>query len=88
MAEQHTTPLARRRSQAWFPGRYVPIRHIHGAEIFKQPRGGVCVNGHTLHGTAAEMRDLGSQLLLAAYRLDQAKPVKLQPKAVEQDAAA
>lgn len=78
--------LSRRRSQAWFPGRYVPIRHIHGAEIFEEPRGGVQVNRTTLTGTAAELRDLAGQLMLAAYRLDQAKPVK-RPRPVAQRAA-
>lgn len=74
MADQHPV-VARRRSQAWFPGRYVPIRHLHGAEILDQPRVGVRVNRTTLTGTAAELRGLASQLMLAAYRLDQARPV-------------
>lgn len=69
-AKQTSTSLPRRRSQAWFPGVYVPIRHIHGAEIFEQTRGGVSVNRHTLHGTAAELRELGNQLLLAAHQLE------------------
>lgn len=76
MTTQPTRQSPTRRSQSWFPGVYVPIRHIHGAEIFEQPRGGVRVHRTTLTGTAAEMRDLASQLLLAAYRLDQAQPVK------------
>jgi hypothetical protein len=63
--------LARsRRSQAWFPGKYVPVSHIHGAEIFTQPRGGVRIDRTTIHGTAAELRDLGAQLVAAADRLD------------------
>lgn len=70
MAEVFAAPVPRRRAQAWFPGVYVPIRHIHGVEIFEQPRGGVSVNQNTLHGTAAELRQLGSQLLLAAHRLE------------------
>ncbi|MGH3840567.1 MAG: hypothetical protein ACRDS0_03845 [Pseudonocardiaceae bacterium] len=70
MTKMSAVPVPRRRTQAWFPGVYVPIRHIHGVEIFEQPRGGVCVNRNTLHGTAAELRQLGSQLLLAAHRLE------------------
>jgi hypothetical protein len=81
-AAQRPTHLARRRSQAWFPGRYVPIRHIHGAEIFEQPRGGVRVDRTTLHGTAAEMRQLASQLLAAAHRLERReKPRPARPTA-------
>jgi hypothetical protein len=76
MTDQHAPSSIQRRAQAWFPGVYVPIRHLHGVEIFEQPRGGVRVNRTTLVGTAAELRELGSQLLLAAYRLDQDKPVK------------
>ncbi len=82
------TALPRRRSQAWFPGRYVPIRHLHGAEIFTEPRGGVQVNRTTLTGTAAELRSLSAQLLRAANRLDQTKPVRRQPEPVVQPAAA
>ena len=70
MADVTTAPVPRRRSQAWFPGVYVPIRHIHGAEIFEQPRGGVRVDRTTIHGTAHELRQLASQLLLAAHRMD------------------
>lgn len=78
---------APRRSQAWSkPGRYFPVRHIRGAEIFAEPRGGVGVNGHTIHGTADELRDFASQLLLAAYRMG-AEP-KRRPRPVPQDAAA
>jgi hypothetical protein len=65
----------RRRSQAWNrPGQYFPVRHIQGLEIFEQPRGGVGVNGTTIHGTAEEIRDFASQLLLVAYRMG-AQPV-------------
>ena len=87
MTDQRTNSLPRRRTQAWFPGVYVPIRHLHGAEIFTEPRGGVRVNRTTLTGTAAELRDLASQLMLAAYRLDEAKSVNRRPQPAMQSAA-
>ncbi|WP_329258754.1 hypothetical protein OG417_21350 [Actinoallomurus sp. NBC_01490] len=78
---------ARRRSQAWSrPGRYFPVRHIQGVEVLDQPRGGVGVNGTTLHGAAEELRDLASQLLLVAYRMG-AEPVRRQPQPVDRSAA-
>ena len=81
-----STVLPRRRSQAWSkPGRYFPVRHIQGAEIFDQPRGGVGVNGNTIHGTADELRDFASQLLLKAYEMG-AQPVR-RPQPVIQSAA-
>jgi hypothetical protein len=67
---------ARRRSQAWNrPGRYFPVRHIQGIEVLDQPRRGVGVNGTTIHGSAEELRDFASQLLVVAYQMG-AKPVR------------
>ncbi len=51
------------RSQAWFPGRYVRLRHLHGVEVMPtEPRrhGGVQVSKTTIHGTATELRALGA----------------------------
>jgi hypothetical protein len=81
ISNQAAAIAPRRRSQAWSrPGQYFPVRHIQGLEIFEQPRGGVGVNGTTIHGTAEEIRDFASQLLLVAYRMG-AQPVKRQPAA-------
>ena len=87
MTDRNVTTIRPRRSQAWNrPGRYFPVRHIQGVEIFDQPRGGVSVNGNTIHGTADELRDFASQLLLRAYEMD-SQPVKRQPRPVLQTAA-
>ncbi|MEV4161446.1 hypothetical protein [Nonomuraea dietziae] len=62
------------RSQAWFPGVYVPVRHIRGIEFFpEQRRGGVRVAKTTIHGTAPELRALAAAILRAADRLDAPK---------------
>ncbi|GII05476.1 hypothetical protein [Planobispora takensis] len=59
------------RSQAWFPGVYVPVRHIHGIEFAsEQRRGGVRIFRTTIHGTADELRALATQMLRAAERLE------------------
>lgn len=60
-----------KRSQAWFrPGRYVPVSYVHGLEVLAHPRGGVRLGDGTLHGTAAELRDLANQMLRAAEVLE------------------
>jgi hypothetical protein len=63
----------RNRSQAWFPGRYVPVRHVQGVEVLPcapQRRGGVQVAKTTIHGTAAELRALAVQMLAAAEAVE------------------
>jgi hypothetical protein len=74
------TPTAPRRSQAWFPGTYVPLRHYQGAEVLPegQRRGGVQVAKTTIHGTAAELRFLAVQLLAAAEKVDPSPRVQRQ----------
>lgn len=87
MTDQRTSSLPRRRSQAWSrPGRYFPVRHIQGVEVLDQPRGGVSVNGNTIHGTADELRDFASQLLLKAYEMG-AQPVGRRPRPAMRSAA-
>ena len=67
-------PVAPNRSQAWFPGRYVRLRDLHGVEVLpalpRRRHGGVRLSKTTLHGTAAELRALAVQLLDAAERVD------------------
>jgi hypothetical protein len=61
------------RSQAWFPGTYVPVRHIHGLEFMPEEprrRAGVQVAKTMIHGTAAELRSLAFQILAAAERIE------------------
>jgi hypothetical protein len=71
-----TSPLPANRSQAWFPGRYVPVRHIAGIEIMpRQRRTGVHVAKTTIHGTADELRSLAIQLLRAAEMVDGPRPI-------------
>lgn len=60
----------RKRSQAWFPGRYVPVRHIQGVEVLSLPRQGVQVGSTTIHGTAPELRALAAQMQRAAALLE------------------
>jgi hypothetical protein len=64
------------RSQSWFPGRYVPVRGIHGIEVFSQRRAGVHlgVSKTTIHGTAAELRALAAQMWRAAEEVDPRQP--------------
>ena len=66
---------SRRRAQAWFPGRYVPVSHIHGVEILDRPRTGVRVDRTTIHGTADELRVLAVQMLKAANAMDRPRPI-------------
>jgi len=54
------------RSQAWFPGFYVAVRQFSGVEVMDDRRHGVQVSKHTIHGTAAELRDLAAQMIRAA----------------------
>lgn len=65
-------PVTPTRSQSWFPGLYVPVRHIRGIEIAPEMprRVGVRVFKTTIHGTAAELRHLATQMLAAADRLE------------------
>jgi hypothetical protein len=69
-------------SRAWFPGRYVPVRHIQGIEAHtEQRRGCVQVAKTTIHGTAAELRSLARQLLLAAELVDSPRTASEVPAA-------
>jgi hypothetical protein len=63
-----------KRSQAWFPGRYIPVRHICGIEVLPLPRAGVQVAKTTIHGTAPELRALAVQMLRAADRVSPQPP--------------
>jgi len=76
----HST-VHRNRSQAWFPGVYVPVRGIYGIEVFPKRRAGVhlCVSKTTIHGTATELRALAAELHRAANRVDP-RPVPRDPR--------
>jgi hypothetical protein len=65
-----------KRSQAWFPGRYVPVRHIQGVEVLPRRRGNVQVAKTTIHGTASELRHLAAQMLRAADLVDPKPPAE------------
>jgi hypothetical protein len=62
----NTTTTTAVRSQAWFHGFYVAVRQFRGIEVLDARRRGVQISKHTIHGTAAELRDLATQMLRAA----------------------
>jgi hypothetical protein len=69
MEESMSTAMATtapRRSQAWFPGLFVPVRHMTGIEVLPARRVGVHVAKTTIHGNAAELRALARAMMQAA----------------------
>lgn len=64
--------LSPNRSQAWFPGRYLPVRHLNGIEVLPDVgrRAEVQIVKNTIHGTAAQLRSLAMQLLAAAVAVE------------------
>ncbi|MFI6325091.1 hypothetical protein ACIBG8_46775 [Nonomuraea sp. NPDC050556] len=69
MSTRQTTP---NRSQHWFPGLYVPVRHIRGIEIFPSSRRiEVGVLKTTLHGTVDQLYALAADILDAIERAEQ-----------------
>lgn len=67
-------PTAQPRSQAQRPGAvYVPVQRFTGVEVMA-PRFGVQVSKHTIHGSAAELRQLAAALLRAASQDERVAP--------------
>ena len=55
------------RSQAWFPGRFVSLRQITGAEILSdRHRVSVQVSKTTIHGSSAQLLAVGVRMVRAA----------------------
>jgi hypothetical protein len=65
-----SSTLSPRRSQAWFPGKYVPVSRISGIEVFSRRRGRVQVSDTTIHGSPAQLRALAAHMLRAADLVD------------------
>jgi len=84
-------PIANR-SQAWFPGRYIRVRYIHGLEVLPEEKrsrhGGAVVGKSVVHGTARELRALAVQLLAAAERVDPTPSARRRAEAAPQLRAA
>jgi len=62
------------RSQAWFPGRYIPVHLIQGVEVFDQRRGRVRIGTTTIHGTTGQLRALAAEIMRAVDEADRLSP--------------
>jgi hypothetical protein len=72
------------RSQAWFPGRFISLRQITGAEILSdRHRVSVQVSKTTIHGSSSQLLAVGMRMVRAAIAANPELAVRLAAEAPE-----